>query len=111
MDSAKLILSEPVSLPALLGNLNKVGGVTEQKKIQAAKDFESVLLGKLLDEMKNSIGDWGLEQSSAFKQTQGIFWLYLSRHLADNGGLGLWKDIYRTTINPGQANRSDRSEA
>ena len=111
MDSAKLILSEPVSLPALLGNLNKVGGITEQNKIQAAKDFESVLLGKLLDEMKKSIGDWGLEESAAFNQTQGIFWLYLSRHLSDNGGLGLWKDIYRTVINPEQTKKSDVAEA
>ncbi len=111
MDSGKLILSEPVSLPGLLGNLYKVGDISEQKKIQAAKDFESVLLGKLLDEMKNSIGDWGLEESAASEQTQGIFWLYLSRHLADNGGLGLWKDIYRTAINPGQTNKTDGAEA
>lgn len=111
MDSAKLILSEPVSLPALLGNLNKADGISEQKKIQAAKDFESVLLGKLLDEMEKSIGDWGLEESAASNQTQGIFWLYLSRHLANNGGLGLWKDIYQTAINPGQTNKSDGAEA
>ena len=111
MDSAKLILSEPMLLPGLLGNLDKVGDISEQKKIQAARDFESVLLGKLLDEMKNSIGDWGLEESSASEQTQGIFWLYLSRHLADNGGLGLWKDIYRTVVNPEQTSKSDVAEA
>ena len=111
MDSAKLILSEPVSLPALLGNMNKSDGLSEQKKIQAAKDFESVLLGKLLDEMKRTVGDWGLEESADSKQTQGIFLLYLSRHLANNGGLGLWKDIYQTAINPGQTNKSDGAEA
>jgi Rod binding domain-containing protein len=111
MDSAKLILSEPVSLPALLGNLNKAESISEQKKIQAAKDFESVLLGKLLDEMKKTIGDWGFEESAASEQTQGIFWLYLSRHLADNGGLGLWKDIYHSAINPGQTNKTDKTEA
>ena len=111
MDSSELILSEPVSLPALLGNLDKADGISEQKKVQAAKDFESVLLGKLLDEMENSIGDWGFEESATSKQTHGIFWLYLSRHLADNGGLGLWKDIYQTVINPEQTSKNDGVEA
>ncbi len=111
MDSSNLILSEPVSLPALFENLNKTDGISEQKKVQAAKDFESVLLGKLLDEMKNSIGDWGLEGSSASKQINGIFWLYLSRHLADNGGLGLWKDIYHSVINMEQTDKNDAAEA
>lgn len=111
MDSSKLILSEPVTLFALPGNLNKADGLSEQKKVQAAKDFESVLLGKLLDEMKNSIGNWGFEESAASKQTHGIFWLYLSRHLADNGGLGLWKDIYQTVIDPEQTSENEAAEA
>ncbi|MHC4640018.1 MAG: hypothetical protein ACYS32_00135 [Planctomycetota bacterium] len=111
MDSSKLILSEPSLLPGLLGNVDKADGIAEQKKIQAAKDFESILLGKLLDEMQNSIGDWGFEESAASKQTQGIFWLYLSRHLADNGGLGMWKDIYQTVINPEQTSKNDGAEA
>jgi len=81
----------------------------KQKKEQAAKDFESVLLGKLLDEMKNSIGDWGFEEDGTSKQIEGIFWLYLARHLADNGGLGLWKDIYQTLNNPNQTNKTTKS--
>ena len=111
MDSSELILSEPSSIPALPVNLNKVDGISEQKKVQAAKDFESVLLGKLLDEMKNSIGEWGFEESSASKQTNGIFWLFLSRHLADNGGLGLWKDIYQTLNNQEQTDKNGAVEA
>ena len=66
------------------------------EKTQAAKDFESVLLGRLLDEMKNSIGDWGFEQSSTANQIQGTFWMFLARHLADSGGIGIWKDIYKS---------------
>ena len=127
MDSANLILTEPASLPALLRSLDPaptsrgnhvvnfdISSVrgdfsqsrcrVKQKKEQAAKDFESVLLGKLLDEMKNSIGDWGFEEDGASKQIEGIFWLYLARHLANNGGLGLWKDIYQTLTNPDQIN-------
>ncbi len=117
MDSANLILTEPASLlpggiplgTALLRNLDNVDGIVKQKKEQAAKDFESVLLSKLLDEMKNSIGDWGFEEDGTSKQIEGIFWLYLARHLADNGGLGLWKDIYQTLTNPDQTNKTTKS--
>jgi Rod binding domain-containing protein len=111
MDSTKLILTEPISLPTPLKNLNKVDDIPEQKKEQIAKDFESILLSKLLDEMKNSVGDWGFEESAASEQIQGIFWLYLARHLANNGGLGMWKDIYQTLPNPGQTNNNGGVEA
>jgi Rod binding domain-containing protein len=105
MDSVKLILTEPVSPPAMLEQLDKsrLNNISEEKKRQVAKDFESVLLNKLMDEMKNSIGDWGLEKDAASQQIQGIFWLYLARDIANNGGLGLWKDIYQFLSNAEQA--------
>ena len=109
MDSANLILTEPISLPMPLRSLNKVDGIPEQKKEQIAKDFESILLSKLLDEMKSSIGDWGFEESAASEQIQGIFWLYLGRHLANNGGLGMWRDIYQTLTNPDQTNKTEEA--
>jgi len=70
MDSSKLILSEPVSPPALLDHLNKSDSVTAEKKKQFCKDFESVFINKLLEEMKNTIGDWGFEKDGASKQVQ-----------------------------------------
>jgi Rod binding domain-containing protein len=106
MNGTKLILTEPVSPPSLLEHPGKssLESISEEKKKQAAKDFESVLLDKLLNEMKNSIVDWGLEKDAASKQTQGIFWLYLARDIANNGGLGLWKDIYQFLSNAEQTN-------
>jgi Rod binding domain-containing protein len=111
MDSTKLISAEPLLPPVLPGNVEKVGDISEQKQKQAAKDFESVLLGKLLDEMKNTIGDWGFEENAASKQTEGIFWLYLGRYLGDNGGLGMWKDIYRTLTGAEQKNENAGAES
>ena len=107
MDSAKLILTEPVSPPELLGQLDtsSLNGASEEEKEKIAKDFESVLLNKLLGEMQNSIGDWGLEKSGPFKQVQGIFYMFLARDVAGNGGIGLWKDIY------GFLNNSDQAKA
>ncbi len=111
MNSTKLILTEPVSPPTMLEHLDqsRLKSISEEKKKQVAKDFESVLLNKLLDEMKNSIVDWGLEKDAASKQTQGIFWLYLGRDIANNGGLGLWKDIYQFLSNTEQTNTVQQS--
>lgn len=107
MDGTELTLSQVMSIPSLPGNTHKVDGVSDQKKAQAAKDFESVLLGKLLDEVKNSIGKWGFEESSASQQMQGTFWMFLARHLANSGGLGLWTDIYKSLPAPEQTDEKD----
>jgi Rod binding domain-containing protein len=95
MDSANLILTGTVPLPTPLEQIKKIDAACEAKKKQFAKDFESVFINKLLDEMKNTIGDWGDEKDGASKQIDGIFWLYLARDIADNGGFGMWKDIYQ----------------
>ena len=110
MDSAKLILTEPVSPPALLEHLNKseFNNIPEEKKEQIAKDFESVLLNKMLDQMKNTIGNWGFEKDGPSNQVQGIFWLYLARDIANNGGIGLWKDIHQYLTNADQSNTTGK---
>ncbi len=68
---------------------------TDEQKKQIAKDFESVLLTKLFDQVQDSIGRWGLEEDGTSSQVQGLFWLCLARDVADKGGLGLWKEIYQ----------------
>ena len=111
MDSSKLILTEPVSPPAPLEHLRKLdfNNISEEKKKQIAKDFESVLLNKMLDQMKNTIGDWGFEKDGPSNQVQGIFWMFLSRDIANNGGIGLWKDIYQFLTNAEKANSAGES--
>jgi len=111
MDSAKLILTEPVSPPALLEHLQKSGleNVSEERRKQIAKDFESVLINKMLDEMKNTIGSWGFEKDGPSEQVQGIFWLYLARDIGSNGGIGLWRDIYQFINNADRSNAAGMS--
>lgn len=91
-DSLNLTLTNPV-LPQQAG---KSDSAPQAKKERFAKDFESIFMEKLLDEMKNTIGNWGFEPDAASKQIQGLFWLYLARDTANNGGLGMWKDIYQS---------------
>jgi Rod binding domain-containing protein len=95
MDSAKLILTEAVPPPRPLEDLNKIDGASEERKKQLAKDFESVFINKLLDAMRKTIGEWGFEKDETSKQIQGIFYLYLSRDVANKGGFGMWRDIYQ----------------
>jgi Rod binding domain-containing protein len=107
MDSAaQLLLTQPVLPPTPVEHLSKtdLANVSEDKKKQSAKDFESVLLNKLMEQMKNTIGDWGFERDGASEQVQGLFWLYLSQDVANNGGIGLWKEIYQFLTSGDQTN-------
>jgi Rod binding domain-containing protein len=125
MDSSELILTNPVSPPPLLLSQESTGvnwDITQsypkittcdpskidefsvEKKRQIAKDFESILINKLLEEMKNTIGDWGFDKDGTSKQVQGIFWLNLAQDIANKGGLGLWKDVYEFLTQVGRTN-------
>ena len=67
---------------------------SSQEKIeQVAKNFESALLAKVLEGMKNTIPQSGLLETSMSRQVQDLFWFYLTQDLAGKGGLGLWKQI------------------
>jgi Rod binding domain-containing protein len=68
---------------------------SDRKLRKAVKDFEAVLLTKLLEEMKRTIPDSGLLTTGISKQIQDLFWLYLAQDLAEKGGLGICKDLYR----------------
>jgi Rod binding domain-containing protein len=111
MDSAKLILREPVLPPTPLENLrqSELKNLSDEKRRQVARDFESVLVNRMLDEMKNTIGSWGFEKDGPSEQIQGIFWLYLARDIANSGGIGLWKDIYQFMTNADHSSTAGKS--
>jgi Rod binding domain-containing protein len=114
MDSIKLLLTSaapPPSLPEKQAAPESVimklaagqrDDICDAKQKQAAKDFESVLLCKLLDAMKSTIDQWGLDEDSTSKRVHDLFWQYLARDIADHGGFGLWKDIYRVLTDSNQ---------
>jgi Rod binding domain-containing protein len=105
MNSSDLLLTAPVMPPSKLETISSVGPAArtgsaarpaEAKKTeQAAKDFESVFLTKVLDEMKNTIGNGLGEEEAGSEQIKGLFWFCLARDMADKGGFGLWKDLNR----------------
>ena len=84
-----------------------------RKAEQAAKDFESVLLHKVLEEMDRTIPESGLLDSGVSKQVKGMFQFYLAQELANRGGIGLWKDLQKqlgcVAEQPAEANVELRS--
>jgi Rod binding domain-containing protein len=91
MDSTKCSINGyPIlDAPYTSSIVNRAPSIEEQ----AAKDFESLLLDKLLEAMKSTIEDGSFDTDGASKQVQDIFWLYLSQDIANKGGFGLWKNI------------------
>jgi Rod binding domain-containing protein len=70
-----------------------------RQAVQAAKDFESVLLHRVLEEMRRTVPESGLLETGTSDQVQGLFYFYLAQEVAQKGGMGLWKELYRQ-INP-----------
>jgi Rod binding domain-containing protein len=87
--------NNPLMDPLLLGAGRSLTPAAREQgaTIKAAKEFESILLSRLLNEMKETIGDWGMEKDNSTPQIQGIFWSHLAEELGDQGGIGLWRQM------------------
>jgi Rod binding domain-containing protein len=123
MDIGKLMLTELSSLRSLSDgpgaalsvsessglSAAEIEGLSDREAEQVAKDFESVFIGKLFDQVKDTVGGWGSEEDGASEQVQGLFWLCLARDVADKGGFGLWRDIYKLLRDTQRANVTTES--
>lgn len=68
----------------------------------AAKDFESILLQQVMQEMQQTVDKSGLLEDSTNDQVQSLFWMNLAQEVGSKGGIGLWKQLYQQ-IAPAQA--------
>lgn len=66
----------------------------EDSSAEAAKDFESVLLHKLLETMDRTVIRSELFDSPTSEQVRGMFRHFLAQELSDAGGMGLWKQLH-----------------
>jgi Rod binding domain-containing protein len=96
MDFVKSIVSLPDLAANVAGTSAAAEKLNEDKREKLAKDFESVFIYRLLMEMNNATGEWGMEEDQTSEQVQSLFSLCLSDHISKNGGVGLWKDIKKT---------------
>ncbi|MBW8014778.1 MAG: hypothetical protein FVQ82_01205 [Planctomycetes bacterium] len=73
-----------------------VDGADNAKKMKVAKDFESILIGQLMNQMKETIGESSFAEDGSSKQIQDMFWSFLADEVGSKGGFGLWKNIYKS---------------
>ena len=87
-------LAPAMAMPTdLLGDLPAAGGA--RNIAQTGKQFEALFLSMLLKEMRQTLGEDGLFPGDAGDVQGGLFDLYLGKHMADSGGIGLADSITR----------------
>lgn len=82
--------------PLSTGTDAKVKGAGEARLKEMATEFESTFLSMLLKEMRQTLEpDGGLFPGDTGDVQGGLFDLYLGRHLADAGGVGMAAALLR----------------
>ena len=66
----------------------------DQATRQVARDFESILMTKLVDAMSQTVPDSGLFDDGVTRQIKGMFWSFLAQDVGQRGGMGIWQEIY-----------------
>ena len=67
----------------------------DQATRQVARDFESILMTKLVDAMSRTVPNSGLFDDGVTRQIKGMFWSFLAQDVGQRGGMGMWQEIYR----------------
>ncbi len=71
----------------MLGDLPQSGGARSIE--QTGKHVEALFLSMLLKEMRQTLGEDGLFAGDTSDVHGGLFDMYLGKHLADSGGVGM----------------------
>ncbi|MDH7598955.1 MAG: hypothetical protein QHH07_04875 [Sedimentisphaerales bacterium] len=97
---------DPIFNPIVKSSQSTSFGPAElAKRQEVAKQFESILMMRLLSQIGNTIGCFDDEDDLAGQQIQGLFWLQMADYVGRNGGIGLWTQILQ------QINQVDTARA
>jgi flagellar protein FlgJ len=99
-----------LSLPLAAKPGATVKGAADARLKDTAKELEGTFLSLLLKEMRETLEpDGGLFPGDTGDVQGGLFDLYMSRHLADSGGVGLAAALVRQmqTSGPTAAHTTD----
>ena len=111
--TAPLLPLSPESLsPALTAGAAGKDKTAEELQ-KTARDFESVLLARVFEEMRRTVPDSGLLESGTSDQVQGLFWMYMAQDVAAKGGIGLAKELTRqfARMQQGQSQQGQSPDA
>ncbi|MBN1817612.1 MAG: hypothetical protein JW828_09630 [Sedimentisphaerales bacterium] len=78
----------------------------EEKRKQTARDFESIFLQQLFSVMQQTIPESDREDISS-GQIKSMYWSFMAQAVADQGGLGLWKQVYEQMPKTGETSSSE----
>jgi len=94
---AMLPARQPASLARRLEGATPeaVAEMEDLQKQKLAKDFESLLVTRLLNEVKASISASSFDEDAGSDQIHGMFWSFLAEDVSEKGGFGLWQEIYQ----------------
>jgi Rod binding domain-containing protein len=74
-------------------------GESHKEKLAAAKrtakEFESLLVTRMISAMRESVPDSGLTEDAASGQMKDMFWHFMGEEIGSSGGLGVWKQVLR----------------
>jgi flagellar protein FlgJ len=103
--------SLPVPHPAKSGGT--LSSASDQKVRDMAREFEATFLSMLLKQMRETLDpEAGLFPGDSGDVQGGLFDLYMSRHLADAGGVGMAAALVRQirpTTAPVTTTNADRT--
>jgi peptidoglycan hydrolase FlgJ len=94
-------LAPAMAMPTdLLGEMPS--GMGARSIAETGQQFESLFLSMILKEMRQTLGDEGLFPGDPGDVQGGLFDLYLGKHMAESGGVGL-ADALKRLIQPASA--------
>ncbi len=77
----------------LRDRLENLGNNDEQMK-RVAKKFERLFIHQMLKDMKETIPESDLLGDNS-GQIESMYWDFMAQTLSEDGGLGMWEEIYR----------------
>lgn len=100
MDISEISLSQNLMKP-----VNFEINFEDEHNKEIAREFEGIFIRQLLERMQQTIPD-DEEEDSSTKQIKSMFWSFLGDSIAENGGLGLWENVYESMPKSGSAGGS-----
>ncbi len=111
MESINLLANAPVQTgdsKRASEMAKRIADADDKKKMKVAKEFEGILIGQLMNQMKETVGESGFLEDGSSKQIKDMFWSFLAEEVAGNGGMGLWKNVYESMSPSGQQSQGDQ---
>lgn len=84
---------DPITQINIVNYNNEAATAQIGRRTEISKEFESLLLTRLLSEIGNAISSWDEPEDMAGQQIHGLFWWQLAEYVGNSGGLGLWTQI------------------